>query len=203
MRAQHNSSVGKKTCILNWERDMSPIVHLSHLSNFQDGCWRCLSISSSPSSILQGLHRWKCGETISTMFGASFEVLPFIIECCFAEKRVYSNLLDYDRYNQVLHPNTYNFMAINGVLSSYSFVLETNLSFDHLSVLSSPLRLCLSSNIAFSFWCCFILYFSQTDESSAKNQLQLVALLMRGNQQLVLLLFPTFRCYRTHQENFE
>ena len=28
------------------------------------------------------------------MFGASFEVLPFIIECCFAEKRVYSNLLD-------------------------------------------------------------------------------------------------------------
>ena len=38
MRAQHNSPVGKKTCILDWERDMSPIVHLSHLSNFQDGC---------------------------------------------------------------------------------------------------------------------------------------------------------------------
>ena len=38
---------------------------------------------------------------------------------------------------------------------------------------------------------------------TVENQLQLVALLMRGNQQLVLLLFPTFRCYRTHQENFE
>ena len=28
---------------------------------------------------------------------------------------------------------------------------------------------------------------------TAKNQLQLVALLMKGNQRLVLLLFPTFR----------
>ena len=90
-------------------------------------------------------------EEAYTMFGASFKVLPFITEYCFTEKRVYSNLLNYDRYNQVLHPNIYNFMVINGVLSSYSFVLETNLSFDRLSVLSSPLRLCLSPNIAFSF----------------------------------------------------
>ena len=31
---------------------------------------------------------------------------------------------------------------------------------------------------------------------TAENQLQLVALLMRGNQRLVLLLFPTFTVLR-------
>ena len=40
------------------------------------------------------------------MFGASFEVSPFKTECCFAEKRVYSNLLDYKYY--VLNRNKGN-----------------------------------------------------------------------------------------------
>ena len=40
------------------------------------------------------------------MFGASFEVSPFKTECCFAEKRVYSNLLDYEYY--VLNRNKGN-----------------------------------------------------------------------------------------------
>ena len=62
------------------------------------------------------------------MFGASFEVLPFIIECCFAEKRVYSNLLD-GSMQPTLHANIYNFLAINEILRSYYFVLVTNLSF--------------------------------------------------------------------------
>ena len=34
------------------------------------------------------------------------------------------------------------------------------------------------------------------------NRLQLVALLMKGNQRLVMLLFLTFRCYGIRQENF-
>ena len=38
---------------------------------------------------------------------------------------------------------------------------------------------------------------------TAENQLQLVALLMRGNQRLVLLLFPTSGCYRIYKENFK
>ena len=39
---------------------------------------------------------------------------------------------------------------------------------------------------------------------TAKNQLQLVALLMKENQRLVLLLFHTFRVFNgTHQENFD
>ena len=39
---------------------------------------------------------------------------------------------------------------------------------------------------------------------TAKSQLQLVALLMRGNQQLVLPLLPTFRVlWNPYQENFE
>ena len=40
--------------------------------------------------------------------------------------------------------------------------------------------------------------------TSNNYKLQLVTLLMRRNQQLVLLLFLTFRgCYGTHRENFE
>ena len=37
---------------------------------------------------------------------------------------------------------------------------------------------------------------------TAKNQLQLVALLMKGNQRLVLLLFPTFRVLRNPSREF-
>ena len=37
---------------------------------------------------------------------------------------------------------------------------------------------------------------------TAKNQLQLIPLLMRGNQRLVLLLSLHSGCYGTHQENF-
>ena len=37
---------------------------------------------------------------------------------------------------------------------------------------------------------------------TAENQLQLVALLMRGNQQLVLQLFPTFRVLQNPSGEF-
>lgn len=63
-RAQHHSLAGKTW--LEWKREILPIVHFSRMSNFQDGRRRCLSVSSSPSSILQGLHGWKCREAIST-----------------------------------------------------------------------------------------------------------------------------------------
>ena len=44
--------------------------------------------------------------------------------------------------------------------------------------------------------------FTKTFSVTAKTQLQLVALLMKGNQRLVLLLFPIFRVLRNPSREF-
>ena len=44
--------------------------------------------------------------------------------------------------------------------------------------------------------------YTKTSSVTAENQLQLVALPMRGNQRLVLLLFPTFRVLRNPSREF-
>ena len=44
--------------------------------------------------------------------------------------------------------------------------------------------------------------YTKTSSVNAENQLQLVALPMRGNQRLVLLLFPTCRVLRNPSREF-